>query len=129
MSEGDRLRIDKWLWAARFFKTRSLASAAVESGKVLAGGIRVKPAKAIGLGDQLEIRNESGTFVVYVRGLADRRGSASVAQLLYEETEASKAARTEAAAQRRLNPAPDPYAKGRPTKKDRRKMERLREDW
>jgi ribosome-associated heat shock protein Hsp15 len=124
MSEdNDKLRIDKWLWAARFFKTRSLAVDAVESGKVTMDEARIKPAKAIGVGDHLDIRLGQYHFEIEVLGLSNRRGPASEAQKLYRESDASKARRAEIAAN--LKALPQPTFKGRPTKRDRRDIERI----
>ena len=124
MSEAtDKLRIDKWLWAARFYKTRSLAADAVEGGKVTLQGARLKPAKAVGIGDRLEIRVGKFSYEVEVLGLSGKRGGAPDAQKLYRETEASRARREEIAAQ--LRAQPQPTFKGRPTKRDRRDIERF----
>ena len=120
------MRLDKWLWAARFFKTRSLASAAVDGGHIEVGGERAKPAKQIRVGDELRIRVHQVTFVVRVRGLAERRGPASEAQQLYEESEASRTERERLAEQRRLAPSPAYEEGGRPTKRDRRDMSRVK---
>jgi len=120
------MRLDKWLWAARFFKTRSLASAAVDGGHIEVGGERAKPAKQIRVGDELRIRVHQVTFVVHVRGLAERRGPASEAQQLYEESEASRTERERLAEQRRLAPSPAYEEGGRPTKRDRRDMSRVK---
>jgi ribosome-associated heat shock protein Hsp15 len=121
--DNDKLRIDKWLWAARFFKTRSLAVEAVESGKVTMNEARIKPAKAIGPGDHLVIRLGQYHFEVEVMALSNRRGPAAEAQKLYRESEASKARRAEIAAN--LKALPQPAFKGRPTKRDRREIERF----
>jgi ribosome-associated heat shock protein Hsp15 len=121
--EHDKLRIDKWLWAARFFKTRSLAVEAVESGKVTMNEVRLKPAKAIGVGDHLVIRLGQYHFEIEVLGLSNRRGPAPEAQKLYRESDASKARRAEIAAN--LKALPQPTFKGRPTKRDRREIERF----
>jgi ribosome-associated heat shock protein Hsp15 len=118
------VRLDKWLWAARFFKTRTLATHAVDGGKVKLNGDNPKPAKEIRPGDQLEIRIGQVTFNVTVRGLSDRRGPAPEAQLLYEESEESCAARAIVAEQMRANAAANPF-KGRPTKKARRHIVRF----
>jgi ribosome-associated heat shock protein Hsp15 len=119
----DRVRIDKWLWAARFFKTRSHATEAVNGGKVEVNGARVKPAKDLKVGDELRIRLGPYEHLVVVRGLSDRRGPASVAQGLYEETPESIAAREKLRENHRLAPARFVYEeKGRPTKKDRRAL-------
>lgn len=116
------MRIDKWLWAARFFKTRSLASQAVDSGKVHLNGERCKPAREIHLNDALRIRAGEADWQVLVRGLSDRRGPATVAQTLYEETPESRAGREEQAAMRKLGKEPAREIKGRPTKRDRRRL-------
>jgi ribosome-associated heat shock protein Hsp15 len=120
------MRIDKWLWAARFFKTRSLATAAVDGGHVEANGERAKPAKQIRVGDELRIRISHYTHIVHVRGLAERRGPASEAQRLYEETEESRRERERLAEQRRLAPSPAYEEGGRPTKRDRRDISRIK---
>ena len=120
--DNDKLRIDKWLWAARFFKTRSLAVDAVESGKVTMNGARIKPAKAIGVGDHLDIRIGQYHFEIEVVGLSNRRGPAPQAQKLYRESDQSRARRAEIAAN--LKALPQPSFKGRPTKRDRREIER-----
>lgn len=121
--ETGKLRIDKWLWAARFFKTRSLAADAVESGKVLVNEVRVKPAKAVAPGDMLEIRAGQYRYEVEVLGLSNKRGPAPEAQKLYRETEASRIQRETVAAQ--LKAQPQPVFKGRPTKRDRRQIHRF----
>jgi ribosome-associated heat shock protein Hsp15 len=124
--DSDRVRLDKWLWAARFFKTRSVATEAVTGGKVEVNGERAKPAKAIKAGDEVRLRLGPYEHVLIVRGLAERRGPASVAQALYEETQASRDARERLAAQLKLAPPTFVYEeKGRPTKKDRRDLSRL----
>ncbi|HEX4683461.1 MAG TPA: RNA-binding S4 domain-containing protein [Gemmatimonadaceae bacterium] len=121
-----QVRIDKWLWAARFFKTRSLATEAVTGGKVEVNGERAKPAKNVKPGDEVRVRLGPYEHVLIVRALGERRGSASVAQSLYEETEASRTARDKLAAQLRMAPGGFVYEdKGRPTKKDRRDLSRL----
>ena len=122
--EAGKLRIDKWLWAARFFKTRRLAVEALESGKVLVNEARAKPARAVAVGDMLDIRVGNHRFEVKVLGLSGRRGPAPEAQKLYRETEASKARREAIAAERRAQP--QPAVKGRPTKRDRREIEKVR---
>jgi len=121
----DRLRVDKWLWAARFFKTRSLASDAVEGGKVHVNGDRVKPAKTLKAGDKLSIRIGPYTWNVSVLGLSDRRGPAPEAQKLYTEGEESRLAREVVVAQVRAARPDNPLHKGRPTKKARRDIDRL----
>lgn len=123
MSSPDRVRLDKWLWAARFFKTRSQASEAVDGGKVELNGGRAKPAKEVRVGDELRIRLGPYDHHVVVRGLSDKRGPASVAQALFEETAESIAAREKLREDHRLAPALFVYEeKGRPTKKDRRAL-------
>jgi ribosome-associated heat shock protein Hsp15 len=125
--DSARLRIDKWLWAARFFKTRSLASDAVEGGKVHLNGARVKPARAVSVGDTLEIRIGRFVFVVIVRGLSARRGPAAEAAKLYEETAESRSAREVLAAQLKAEAVPGAERQGRPTKRDRRHIVRFTE--
>ena len=120
------MRIDKWLWAARFYKTRSLASDAVDGGHVEVNGERAKPSKQIREGDELRIRLNQYTHVVHVRGLSERRGPATEARALYEETEASRVERERLAEQRRLAPPPAYEEGGRPTKRDRRDMARVK---
>ncbi|GJG85379.1 hypothetical protein tb265_05600 [Gemmatimonadetes bacterium T265] len=127
MSEREadaRVRIDKWLWAARFFKTRSLATEAVDGGKVDVNGARVKPAKLVGVGDEVRVRVGPQLFVVRVTDTAERRGSATVAATLYEETEESAAARAREAEQRRLGAVA--VDEGRPDKRDRRDFNKFR---
>jgi ribosome-associated heat shock protein Hsp15 len=117
------VRIDKWLWAARFFKTRSLASKACELGRIEAQGQTVKPARNIRIGDMLQIKNPGGTFTIEVLALCEMRGPAAVAQTLYRETEQSRLARLKAAEERKSMPY---FETVRPTKSDRRKIYRLR---
>lgn len=119
------VRIDKWLWAARFFKTRSMAAEAVTGGKVDLNAERVKPAKTVKLGDELKVRIGYYEHVVTVRGLSDRRGPASVAQTLYEETPESIAARAKLAERMRYE-MPMDVESGRPSKKDRRDLRKFR---
>jgi ribosome-associated heat shock protein Hsp15 len=124
--DGDgspRLRIDKWLWAARFYKTRSLASDAVKGGLVQVGGQRVKPSKEIGAGDRLDITIGQTRRAVVVLGVAARRGPAAEAALLYEETPESRAERERLAAERRLAKPPGAELGARPTKRDRRRFD------
>ena len=118
----DNVRIDKWLWAARFFKTRSLATDAVDTGRVRLDGDRIKPARAVKLGDKLSIDNGSDAWEVVVLGISDKRGAAPVARELYEETEASMTKRENESQARRLFPEPASTIKGRPTKRDRRQL-------
>jgi len=120
------VRVDRWLWAARLFKTRSLAAEAVKGGRVEVNGQRVKPAKELRTGDALEVTLGQTRLALVVRGLSERRGPASEAALLYEETEESRAARERQAAQRRLAAVPQPQPAGRPTKRDRRRFEAAR---
>lgn len=121
------MRLDKWLWVARFFKTRSLAQAAVEGGKVRIGGDVVKPAREVGPGMMLEIRTAEQRFVVAVKASCDQRRPASEARLLYEETAESVAERERQAELRRLAPTPLADQRGLPTKRDRRALARFRE--
>ena len=116
----ENLRVDKWLWAARFFKTRSLAAEAVEGGKVHLNGARTKPAHIVRAGDELTIRRGLYETIVVVRALSEQRGPAAKAQALYEESEASKAAREALAMQFRLERGPAFQSEGRPSKKERR---------
>jgi ribosome-associated heat shock protein Hsp15 len=129
MSGDAKIRIDKWLWAARFYKTRSLATEAAAGGKVEVNGDRAKPAKEVGPGDEVRVRLGPYEHVLMVLALAGRRGSAREAQALYEETASSRAERARLAEQLRLAPATFSWdQKGRPTKKDRRSIQRFRND-
>jgi len=118
------VRIDKWLWAARFFKTRSLATAAVDHGKVRLNRERVKPAHAVRAGDSLEIDNGAVEWEVLVLAVSDQRGPAATAQTLYRETEASVEQREREAERRKYFKEPAAAIKGRPTKRDRRLLDR-----
>ena len=121
--DSNSVRVDKWLWAARFFKTRSLATEAVAGGKVEVNGERAKPAKSVKPGDEIRLRLPPYEHILIVRGLAERRGPASVAQGLYEETEASAAERRRLTEQLRMSPAAFVFEdRWRPTKKDRREL-------
>ena len=122
------MRIDKWLWAARFFKTRSLAQQAVAGGRVQQNGARTKPAHELKVGDMLEIRVADWRWDVKVTALSDKRGPAEEARKLYEETEASRAERERRGDLRRWGAEPAAALKGRPTKRDRRRMEQLGEE-
>ena len=126
MSSTARVRIDKWLWTARFFKTRALASKACELNRVDSNGHSAKPAREVRLGDTLQIKNEAGLFVVEVLGLSDMRGPMAEAQTLFRETEASREARVKAAAERKEMTQADGGTEGRPSKRDRRDIERFR---
>jgi ribosome-associated heat shock protein Hsp15 len=120
------MRIDKWLWAARFFKTRALAAKACELGRVDSNGVRAKPAREVRAGDQLRIENPGGTFVVDVMQLSEMRGPAAVAQSLYRETEASREARLKVAEERKASDQYFPLPSRRPTKRDRRRIIQFR---
>lgn len=124
---SDRQRIDRWLWCARFFKTRSLAAQAVRGGRVSVNGARVKPARELSPGDELRISRGIETFVVRVRSTLARRGPAVEAQASYEELPASVEAREKQAYLRSLAGGMRPNAGGRPTKQERRRWERMRE--
>ncbi|HJV74122.1 MAG TPA: RNA-binding S4 domain-containing protein [Noviherbaspirillum sp.] len=122
---SDSVRIDKWLWAARFFKTRSLATDAVDGGKVRLNGERIKPARGVKAGDRLDIDNGSTEWEVIVKDLAEKRGSAAFAQTLYSETENSVTKRQKKAEQRKFFQEPSEAIKGRPTKRDRRLLDKF----
>jgi ribosome-associated heat shock protein Hsp15 len=129
-SDQNKTRLDKWLWAAGFYKTRSLAVEAIEQGRVEVNGERAKRAKAVGLGDTVRIRQPPFETICIVRGISERRGPAAEAAKLFEETDASRAARASLATQLRAAPPPA-YETGRPSKKDRRdiaRWERRRHD-
>ena len=113
-------RIDKWLWAARFFKTRELASKACELGRVTSNGVRAKPAHEVNVGDMIHLENETGSFEVEVLELSQQRGPAAVAQTLYRETDESKELRRRALEQRKLMGPVDFAPTKRPSKRDRR---------
>lgn len=120
------VRIDKWLWAARFFKTRSLAARACELGRIQSNGQPAKPAREIHAGDGLHITSDSGDFDVKVLELSEMRGPAPVAQTLYEETAESREARLKAAEERKLLKTFTPAPEGRPSKRDRRRIIQFR---
>lgn len=123
MSDAAGVRLDKWLWAARFFKTRSLAAEEIGRQRVLVNGQLVKASRELRLGDELQLRHPGGMRTVIVRGLSAVRGPAPLAQALYEETAASVAAREALSLQRRLAPEPAlSIEQGRPTKRDRRQL-------
>jgi ribosome-associated heat shock protein Hsp15 len=117
--------MDKWLWAARFFKTRSLASKACELGRIQLGGHEVKASREVGVGDRLKVRNEGGEFVVDVLGLSEIRGPAVAAQL-YLETEESRTSRIRLAEERKAIFAAEPMPETKPSKRDRRILNRFR---
>jgi len=125
-ADDDRVRLDKWLWAARFFKTRSLASEAIAGGKVQVNGDRAKRARRLQVGDEVRVRQGPYEFHVVVQALSARRGPAAAAAELYEERPASRAAREAMAVQLKTLHAAFVPEKGRPTKKDRREMERMK---
>ncbi|HEY1948611.1 MAG TPA: RNA-binding S4 domain-containing protein [Bryobacteraceae bacterium] len=120
------MRIDKWLWAARFFKTRSLATHACELGRIHSNGQSVKPAREVRVGDLLQVKNEGGEFQVEVLILSEVRGPAAVAQTLYRETEASRELRIKLAEERKTMPHFEASREGKPSKRDRRDLDRLR---
>ena len=122
----ERVRLDKWLWAARFFKTRSLAADAIDGGKVALNGERVKPAKEVKAGDRLAVRTPAGELGIAVKAVSDQRGNATAAQLLFEETDASRAARAQEAERKRRFADPAEQIAARPTKKERRELDRFR---
>ncbi len=122
----DRVRIDKWLWAARFFKTRSLATLACDGGKVRVNGAAVKPAKELRQGDLVAFSTGHFDCEVEVLGLSDKRGAATVAQALYRETDASRVSREAEAERRRKFAEPAAEIVARPTKKDRRSLDKWR---
>ena len=122
---NQKVRLDKWLWAARFFKTRSAATDAVHGGKIDVNGEGAKPARPVQPGDTIRIRLAPYEYIVVLTGLADRRGSAAIAAGLYQETAASRAARERLHEQLRLAPNLE-FTAGKPTKKDRRAFEKFR---
>jgi len=122
----DSLRIDKWLWAARFFKTRALASKACDLGRILFNGHEAKPAREVRVGDKLAVKNEGGEFQIEVLALSQMRGPAAVAQALYRESEASIAARAKATAERKAMQQFAPLPEHRPSKRDRRRIIQFR---
>jgi ribosome-associated heat shock protein Hsp15 len=122
----ESIRIDKWLWAARFFKTRALASKSCDLGRIRANGLAAKPAREVRVGDRLEVNNEGGVFQVEVLGLSQMRGPAAVAQTLYRESEASAAARAKLLAERKAMQEFAPLPEHRPSKRDRRRIIQFR---
>ena len=121
-----RVRMDKWLWAARFFKTRSLAARACELGRIESNGHPAKAAREVRVGDRLQVRNDSGDFQVEVLVLSEMRGPAAVAQTLYRETEASRELRLRLAEERKAMPHFEASREGKPSKRDRRELDRFR---
>lgn len=123
-AQEGKVRLDKWLWAARFYKTRALSAEAIDKGRVIVNGAPAKPGREVRMGDRIEMRSGPLLRTVEVRGLSAQRGPAPVAALLYQESEASVARRLEAAERRRLAPEPaDSIAQGRPSKRDRRELD------
>jgi ribosome-associated heat shock protein Hsp15 len=120
------MRIDKWLWAARFFKTRALASHACELGGVASNGQPAKASREVKIGDLLQVKNDGGEFQIEILALSDMRGPAAIAQTLYRETEASQAARLKLAAERKAMPHFEASREGKLSKRDRRDLDRLR---
>ena len=120
------LRIDKWLWAARFFKTRALAQKACELGRIQSNGVQAKPAREVRVGDMLLVKNEGGEFNIEILLLSQMRGPAAAAQALYRETDESKAARLKAAAERKAMQEFAPLPEHRPSKRDRRRIIQFR---
>ena len=120
------VRMDKWLWAARFFKTRSIAARACELGRIESNGQPAKPAREVRVGDRLQVKNASGDFQLEVLALSEMRGPAAVAQTLYRETEASRELRLKLAEERKAMPHFESLREGKPSKRDRRKIDRLR---
>jgi ribosome-associated heat shock protein Hsp15 len=122
----ESLRIDKWLWAARFFKTRALASKACDLGRIRSNGIEAKPAREVHVGDKLEVKNEGGEFHIEILALSLMRGPAAVAQTLFSESEASKAARAKVVEERKAMQQFAPLPEHRPSKRDRRRIIQFR---
>lgn len=120
------VRMDKWLWAARFFKTRSLAARACELGRIESNGQQAKPSREVHAGDLLQVKNEGGIFQIEVVLLSEMRGPAAVARTLYRETEASRELRLKLAEERKAMPHFEALREGKPSKRDRRELDRLR---
>ena len=120
------VRLDKWLWAARFFKTRSIASHACDLGRIESHGQPAKPAREVKVGDLLRIKNDSGDFQVEVLALSEMRGPAAVAQALYRETAESRESRLKLAEERKMMPQFERFREGKPSKRDRREIDRFR---
>lgn len=124
---AEKVRIDRWLWAARFVKTRSLAAEAINGGRVHVNGVRAKPSKEVGAGDTVEVTIAQSQWTVTVLAVSERRGPATEARLLYEESEESRERREREAAQRRMAAPLGAELGARPTKRDRRRIEALRD--
>jgi len=122
----DRVRMDKWLWAARFFKTRALAARACELGRIASNGQPAKPAREVRAGDMLQVKNDSGDFQLEVLLLSEMRGPAAVARTLYRETEEGRESRLKLAEERKAMPHFEALREGKPSKRDRRQLGRLR---
>jgi len=120
------MRMDKWLWAARFFKTRSIATRACELGKIESNRQPAKPAREVRVGDVLQVRSPGGDFEIEVLGLSEMRGPAAVAQKLFRETDQSREKRLKLAEERKAMPNFEAMREGKPSKRDRRKIDRLR---
>lgn len=120
------IRLDKWLWAARFFKTRALAIKACDLGRIRSNGVEAKPARDVKIGDMLQVKNEGGEFRVEVLAVSDVRGPAAAAQTLYRETEESKEARAKEAAERKAMQQYMPLPERKPSKRDRRRIVQFR---
>ena len=123
------VRMDKWLWAARFFKTRAIASRACDLGRIESNGQPAKPARDVKVGDMLQVKNDSGDYQIEVLALSEMRGPAPVAQTLYRETAASKEARQKFAEERKSMPHFEAMREGKPSKRDRREIDQLRRRW
>ena len=126
MGKMTRVRMDKWLWAARFFKTRTLAARACELGRIESNGQQAKPSREVRAGDLLQVKNDSGEFQVEVLVLSEMRGPAAVAQTRYRETEASRELRLKLAEDRKAMPHFEASREGKPSKRDRRELDRFR---
>ena len=120
------VRMDKWLWAARFFKTRAIAAAACDLGRIESSGKPAKPSREVRIGDLLQVKNDGGVFQVEVLVLSEMRGPAAVAQTLYRETDASRELRLKLAEERKAMPHFEALREGKPSKRDRREIDRLR---
>ena len=122
----DNVRVDKWLWAARFYKTRAMATEAINGGHVQLNGQRIKPSRIVSVGDEISITKAPYTFVIHVKALSSKRGSATIAQGLYEETQASQLQRETLKQQHKLHAANNPSPRKRPDKQQRRKIIRFK---